>query len=1249
MSPLSRRSLLQGSALGLLGAMLGTAPAPAAAGASLASVNPLIRPTASGTAGSASKAAAFQPSNQYSAPYTVTPSCVLTEDYFLSDAVLMGDPTDTVRAYLATSGAVEALVVTGGALARVSRDSTTTSGWAFTVLDLGGLLTGVTDVAVGRDNTGTAWAVVNTANNTGWVLMSQDGKGTWQTGEDEYGNFWGDNGDLGGPVGPMQPSNDGDGYLYFAAFFNNGTNGIDDNTLAIWDPYQLDPVNGDGQDYFTVDWLVGKDLGGRVVTPYVLWSDYAPATGVGVLAADSAGNIVWYTQQANGYDGGAEYQIGGVSQGVEQFLWADAGTSDMPGPRFVMRWGSIVTCVAGNEIFLGSVVSITGVDSVDIWESGDSFAVAAVGGDNVLHVMGLYPADGDGQGATPFIPVRDDLLSVSSCISDPNDATLFTVDVGLNLGILTKAPTTGVTGADPATVSTWNYQPVHQNSPTAQEIDCWRTQLTVVDANGVPVSNTPVQITPDRAIGLWQPGGNVVMDPSNPVTLTTDGFGRLTFSLPATEVDSAWLSVQVMPNGQPSGAPTWVNPGADVHAFLAGSAPLNDLGTLGGPAMLAATNSGGTSLFPVLNNIADPTQQGTAATGCAAAIGQCLLAGQGAPAANGAQSFQLDMSGSTPMYAESTDPDNFPPLQSVGGAVGGIDSWWEAAKHDAESVYHGVRRGLIKVGKCLATYAKDAAQWTVNLAITIGDDISDVISYAITDIRSAIHAVSGFFHTLGADLADAIHWLKMFLGNLFRNAEANTQTMLGWLRDFGGQLDSGLTTAAGLAAGFFTGLKTWVTDMLDTNVVPAATGITVGNTGSALLDVTDMTDVAAVGGSLDLGSMISDVRHNWLFEKVFAELDLLAEGGGTDDALGDKVVDLINAMSPTTLIGELAGDLWTAIEDVVKAAADLKGLPVTTLIGVFQNAIDDVLNYLDTVVAALIALMQAIIDGIGDFLDTNLIDTLPLLGGILSALGIDDSSLTVGHVYGLILMFPTTVVHSVVTGSTSPMFNYNDVDVDVDVDLAAAVSDPLARDLMITHGVIRALCGLIDVPVDAFILLDDEAPPGTRLAPLRWVGMFDAVATLAIQVTVYPSPKVDGKVVPPCSTPPALPPGELGNEVLAKLVLGAANPLLAIVMQSAKLLGKGIPANYTKWLQIFRSLMAATSLGLGMDIDVKKGGTRPVAYVAQCCEMATLIISPFAMAFVNDENEFVPIAVKAVGDVGEAISGGLFIGMGIDM
>ena len=64
--------------------------------------------------------------------------------------------------------------------------------------------------------------------------------------------------------------------------------------------------------------------------------------------------------------------------------------------------------------------------------------------------------------------------------------------------------------------------------------------------------------------------------------------------------------------------------------------------------------------------------------------------------------------------------------------------------------------------------------------VDIGDGLDNLMTYVVDDVRSAVHAISSFFHALGADIKDGIDWLKHHVLELLAEAEANAKIIQGW-------------------------------------------------------------------------------------------------------------------------------------------------------------------------------------------------------------------------------------------------------------------------------------------------------------------------------------------------------------------------------------------------------------------------------------------------------------------------------------
>jgi len=1033
------------------------------------------RPAASGAPGDAAT---------FATPFSLSGSCVLSEDYFLTDLVIMNSGSK-VRPFARADGTVEALLLSDGAVSHLSRSAAETTGWAYTTLPVPtGPLTAakITDVAVGTAPDGTVWALVLSEGIIGgqtralYTWASLGSSGTW-----DYS--------LGAVMvpgwGQVQSGVDRDGNVYFYAF-SAGTGALEQalrGVFALWQPQTNLEVTYNSS-------LQNLDI----VDARVLWNPgySASSSAGGVLTLTSQQTVEWHPQtSATGFDRLANWTAPGAA-----LLWASwsANPIDMD-PSYVVQGsdGTVTyTDVQSLPVELAEFPSI-GADQVAVWFKDDLFSFAMLTG-GTLNVLAQYgdPAINYNQFTQP-IPIEQNILAVCGLPSDPNQATLFVTNDDDTLSVLTKSPVT-----DPATgtiADAWMSVPVRQPSQEVQELDCWRVQLTVQDANGVPMPATDLAVTADRPVGVWQASGNTELSTGHPVAFTSDVSGRVTFAFPAAELDSAVFSVQVLQNGTPTGDPVTVRPDGDVHAFLAGGTTLNDLGTLaanntsGASALLQATDATGKPLFPVLSALSG-TDRVNASNAVASAINQAMAAGQGVhPVPNSIQSFKLDMTGAVPAYSSSTSPAG---LQA---GVESLDGWWDSVKHDAESVYRGVRNGVIKVETCAGTWAADAEQWTLNLAIKIGDEISDVVSIVVTDIRSAIHAISGIFQALGADIKAAVTWLRQNVGEIVKEAGQNAKQVEQWLDQLPGIVNAHLTKYQGLAQGFFTNLEGVVDSRID-GLHQDLAALTFGSP----LGVSRPEAGEAESVALDIEKFLSSVQHNWLLEKIMSfytgdtPLGPIAE---VQAAVNEAATAATNAWH---FVKDMINLVWTGLKDLFANRDSYQAATFAQLFDVLKSAVHDLLGFADAVVQALLGLAKAVMDQLATML-TNEIGMIPVAGKLLQLLGVDDS-MSIAHLTSLILMYPATLANRIKNGPGAALFP------------AATTAGQLSASanwgpgLTLSAAVGQGIWGFADAAADAYKAGGVEAP--------GMIGWIDIVAPIILNILQWPgATNPDGSTAPP--------------------------------------------------------------------------------------------------------------------------------------
>jgi len=231
------------------------------------------------------------------APFSVQSSCVLSEDYFLTDQVIMNSG-DKVRPFVRADGTVEALLLSDAAVSHLSRSATATSGWTCTALPGSTRypLTDVADIAVAAGSDGTVWALalktvkVDGADATMYVLAKLDSSGTW-----EY--VW--EYPMASGLGRLQSGLDPNGNVYFYAFYTSSNNpGMTPNgSFAVWQPsvnsnvtmnYSLDGLDMVDARLF---WDPARNAGSvlRLTSQYV--AEWHPQTGASTFDPNPTGQI----------------------------------------------------------------------------------------------------------------------------------------------------------------------------------------------------------------------------------------------------------------------------------------------------------------------------------------------------------------------------------------------------------------------------------------------------------------------------------------------------------------------------------------------------------------------------------------------------------------------------------------------------------------------------------------------------------------------------------------------------------------------------------------------------------------------------------------------------------------------------------------------------------------------------------------------------------------------------------------------
>ena len=1031
-------------------------------------------------------------------PYYVQASCELSEDYFLTADVLIG-PGDKIVPFT-RGGSVEAIVLAGQQIFYLRRDASTTSGWAYEQFDddEGSPVVDVADVAVSTDSTGKPWMMYLTYGSDGHYVPD-----TWWC--DPATGEWSQ---YGGPVtldipgmvrSGVTPA--GNPYFYWWGPQGTGTQidawepaphppvsllevaGTDvTNIVVLWDPEQ--PSGQDAQG-----WVLALASNGALS----LWSQTGPQsyhptpfTWDGHVSA-----LVW-----------AGYPIEpGIHLSAPEVVWQDTSGT--------LHYINAATSTSDLPMTFGDPI---GAGQTAVWQSAGLYTFAFLS-QGLLQLTAEYSESNGVSLFTDAIPLVGGVSQIYGFPADPAQSTIFAVFADTTLNVLTKDPVLG-----------WTQTQVHQQNATLQEVQSWRVQISILDANNAGVADGQATVATDRLVGLWQPSGNTILEPGGTVTMTADYSGQITVTIPAGELDTAVLTVQALDGGGHStGSPFTVTPDTDVQNFLAGRGSLTDTGMLSGTSLLAAKTSTGATVFPGLASAANPA---AGASQVALALNHVASLGLGyqPEASTDVRSASFDLTGATPSFQTSTDPNGFPvDIQALNAqrSLGSVSDWWHSVEHDAESVFHGLRHGAIAFKKMISSWDQDAKQWTVNLIVDIGDGLDNLMTYVISDITTAVHAISSFFHALGADIKAGLDWLKHHVIALLKEAEANAKMIEGWFRQA-----IGTTAAPGpfvqvinnldvSTEGFFDHLAAEAHQAIS-QIETAVEDVTFGSAAPLPPPTTNTGSNDANLVLRDVGQFAKFLRHcsgNWLLDKILHHLPADDPGPGTVpaftaliDQLATNFVDVITFADSTWKL------LETSLVDVNSPAA-FSQTEMTTWFGVLDKTVNSVVALLEAIAETVIDVMKVALEWMLDTLDYQ-IPILPadfqytLIGQIFKLAGID-LTISVSHLVSLVAAYPATLINAL--HGTGPLFPATTSDAADEDRMVGDSGDAWLEGLGFTAAVVQGIWGFNDIIVDLQTANED----GTVSKAPSFCDWIDIFAPIILCIVQWPSAQEDGHTGPP--------------------------------------------------------------------------------------------------------------------------------------
>jgi hypothetical protein len=1192
-------------------------------------------------------------------PYTLQASCELAHDYFLTSDLMIGTD-DKVIPFVnpLNNNLVEAIVFTtanGGAISHLLRDASSATGWTPVAVPMTGNLTNLTNVAVAADSKNVYMMVFGYPDNMSGApswLTKLDSASAWNVGYNA--DFY----DLGLDQFNVDTE---------AAFpiFRGGISPQDD---AYFYTVVTDTSN---QTINLVGWLAGPDFANGAVG-YQLFqtfdatevavqdcmllysSDQTSSAPVGyslVLANQAvkseADLSVYAQQQWSGYTtaqfGQSPLTDAGTSNATA-LLWAWATPGSNSGvPGYAVQTATVTWFVpedGTDPVSLTDNPAATS-NSVAVW-TGALDVVNALDHDGTLNTV-LEIAPGSWQPAIPVVPGKSidqdgvavpGLAAIFGVPTDPTQSTLFAVGLDKSLSVLTLDS------------SGWTQTLVRQEATQQVEIDSYRVQIVVLDANNVPVPGAGVSVLPDRPVGIWQPDGSTYATPDALANLTADYTGRVTFSVPAEELDCAVLTVQ--PLG-PAGSPLTVVPDTDVRGFLNGTGSLTDIGPInGGNALLAAKNSSGGDLFPGLTGLSGDAKQ-QACADSAKALSTFIAAGSKTTPADGTQSLLLQMTGKVPTVQSSTEAFAFGPAPT-----GDLTF---SLQHVFDTIGHALRHGAAKLASITAHFVDEATGWLINIGAEIGGALQNFTNLVISDIKDAFHAIGGFFQALGADIENGVGWLLHNVIDLLKAAWANGQTVASAI----GAAPAGLATQVQklnfTVDNYFTNAESEVTDWINNKLAPAVSGKTLGSAPNQTPPASGDTGSSSAQSGLakDFGMftrVINDTPGMWLYHKFQQDVPPIVSLGmpnvtqskydtivndqlATDWADGIALIEALQKYS-TDIISSIFGASSTSakqgtLSDLYASFTSYKFLSDT------DSVVVKALKFCDDVAQTLLDIVIMVLEDLTTVITTpfQLVSETSLLGLLLDDVLHINLKLTVAEVVGMVIGFPATLVAKVLgKGDTLPTLPTLPTG-DGAGTLALTDMDPTVKLwLGILGGTAQAVWGFADIVGDLQTFKGEDGKRGSQSGV---IDMFDIWCPLFETFFLYPYDANNGNIdwLLPWITLSALTPSVFG--LLGLFSWDKATQTLKAAGADDSILN-GLNDYVSPFVQAF-SGAANTAFGIGWQVET--GDTYWVDLAGTALGNLSFMFAPLGTYWLNASLEDVPVIIKmiidAIGNLGAAV------------
>lgn len=594
------------------------------------------------------------------------------------------------------------------------------------------------------------------------------------------------------------------------------------------------------------------------------------------------------------------------------------------------------------------------------------------------------------------------MLAAGPALQDTD--TLFAV--GSSDGSLHRISQDPVTGK-------WTDLEVDRPSLSGDEIDdvaMYTTQMTLTDLNGVPQGGVPVTITAASPVALWIDNAMYRVDADQGISYNTDATGNIQIRTLATDLHVPTLMVQADGlNGTQS-----IYPPQHVHDFLAGTGQL----AVGGGLPASFTASTVQSQWPTVS-----PKSATTAVSYSSQI--AAMPKSTKPAAMDVVGWAADCSNPAgPIFhVFHTREELAAHRQALARrpAVGGLPgSIWDDIKHAAEDVVHAVKKGVLKVD----SIAIDAEHGIVSLTLYVGDTLAGTFEFAVHTIEDAIHAIEVVLKTLIADIKEIIEWLMLLFK--WKDIWETKEKLESFLLQAVSIVQQEIGSARAAAQGLFTSVKDTLQTDFDALIASLQSGsFPYGSFSDLPKWPSDSASPLRPGrlpaSSASLPSPGSIAHSGWL---LFKSLRNITPSLNFGPAAAIDLQELTAAMNAQALVADIQQAITDFESYLTKLFTNPGQFAELTLIAVLEEIKDLVfvlLDLLDDLVQVFLDLVQQLIGVLNGWFNQHLdIPVISQLYKFITGLLGNSESLTVLHLFALLLAVPLTIVHKLVFNGQKP-------------------------------------------------------------------------------------------------------------------------------------------------------------------------------------------------------------------------------------